>query len=65
MRKLMLEQLTANCTAAIVYVTAFLDRAAYKRYASELAWETEVWIADAPDHLIHLNGGKFFGPYET
>ena len=65
MRKLTLEQLTANCTAAIIYVTAFLDRAAYKRYASEIAWETEVWIADAPDHLIHLDGDKFLGPYRT
>lgn len=30
---------------------------------SEIAWETEVWVADAPEHLIHFNGIRFLGPY--
>ena len=34
------------------------------KYWNELAWETEVWVAENPDHLIHLNGSRFLGPYE-
>ena len=33
----------------------------YKRQ-EELAWETEVWIAEMPEHMIHLNGDRFMGP---
>lgn len=55
--------LTEPCTADIVFVTAFLDRATFRKFAPDVAWETEVWIADAPDHLIHFDGDKFFGPY--
>ena len=47
-----------------VYVTAFPNRAIMARYLGEIAWETEVWIADAPTHLIHFNGERFLGPYE-
>ena len=45
-----------------IFVTAFLDFATYKKFADSLAWETEVWIADMPDHMIHLNGDRFLGP---
>jgi hypothetical protein len=62
-RKLELERITENCRNPIVFVTAFPDRDTYRKYCANLAWETEVWIASAPDHLIHLNGGKFLGPY--
>jgi type II restriction enzyme len=62
-RLLELKRLTKKCTAEIIYVTAFLNRAEFRKWASEIAWETEVWIADNPDHLIHFNGGKFLGPY--
>jgi len=64
-RRLELERLTAGCTADIIYVTAFLDRDTYRKFAPDIAWETEVWIADAPDHLIHFDGHKFLGPYKT
>ncbi len=63
-RKIQLERLTAQCTAEIVYVTAFLDKETYRKFAKDIAWETEVWIAGSPDHLIHFNGGKFLGPYK-
>ncbi len=63
MRKRTLEQLTAGCTASIIYVTAFLSRAAFRKFAKDIAWETEVWIAESPDHLIHFNGDKFLGPH--
>jgi len=59
------QRLTKNCTVPIVYVTAFLDRAAYRKCAAKIAWETEVWIASHPDHLIHFNGHRFMGPYTS
>jgi hypothetical protein len=43
------------------FVTAFLDFKTYKRFMADLAWETEVWISEFPDHLIHLNGDSFLG----
>lgn len=63
-RMLELKRLTTGCTADIVYVTAFLTKAEFRKWAAEIAWETEVWIAENPDHLIHFNGGKFLGPYK-
>jgi hypothetical protein len=59
-----LERLFANSKAGHVYVTAFPSRAVMSRYLGEIAWETEVWCADAPSHLIHFNGARFLGPYE-
>lgn len=61
---LQLEKLTKNCKADIVYVTAFLDRPKFRKFMAEIAWETEVWIADNPDHMVHFNGDKFLGPYK-
>ena len=61
-RQFELEKLFEKCKAGKVYVTAFLDFANYKRYANEIAWETEVWIAEMPSHMIHFNGDKFLGP---
>lgn len=58
-----LMQLFAGSTAGLVYVTAFPTRPLMARYLSEIAWETEVWVADAPTHLIHFNGVRFLGPY--
>ena len=54
--------MTQKVTAAKIHVTAFLDFATYKKFAESLAWETEVWLAEMPDHMIHLNGDKFMGP---
>jgi len=48
-----------------IAVTAFPNRALMARYLSEIAWETEVWVADAPSHLIHFNGERFLGPYAS
>jgi len=58
-----LAELFAGATAGLVYVTAFPNRTILRRYLSEIAWETEVWVADAPSHLIHFNGERFLGPY--
>lgn len=58
-----LMRLFAGSTAGLVYVTAFPNRAVMGRYLGEIAWETEVWCADAPSHMIHFNGVRFLGPY--
>ena len=54
--------LTRNVKVGKIFITAFLDLNTYKRFSTNLAWETEVWIAELPDHMIHLNGDKFLGP---
>ena len=59
-----IEKMTDGVDAGNVYVTAFSDFATYKRFSQDLAWETEVWIAEAPDHLIHLDGDRFLGPHK-
>lgn len=58
-----LADLFAGSTAGLVYVTAFPDRRVMGKYLAEISWETEVWTADAPTHLIHFNGERFLGPY--
>ena len=61
-RILEIESMTKNVMAGKIYVTAFLDFITFKKFSGQLAWETEVWISDMPDHMIHLNGDKFLGP---
>lgn len=58
-----LEQLFSGATAGLIYVTAFPNRNLLARNLGKIAWETEVWIADAPSHLIHFDGERFLGPY--
>jgi hypothetical protein len=53
-----------NCTAGIVYVSCFPSRGDMRRFLVQISWETEVWCADNPTHLIHFNGERFLGPYE-
>lgn len=60
-----IEDLFKNCTCGKVYVTAFLDMTSkngFKKFINDIAWETEIWVADQPDHMIHLNGDRFLGP---
>lgn len=57
-----IETMTKNVTAGKIYVSAFPDFSTFKKFSDRLAWETEAWIADMPDHMIHLNGDKFLGP---
>lgn len=59
-----LEQAFKDCKVGIVYVTAFPDRSEFRKNAADIAWESEVWIADNPDHMIHFNGDRFLGPHE-
>lgn len=64
LRHTQLKDLFSGSKAGLVFVTAFLDRQAMREYLPDIAWETEVWVADAPSHLIHFNGERFLGPYE-
>ena len=48
----------------LVFISAFPDRNTFVRFAHDIAWETEAWIADNPDHMIHFNGDKFIGPHK-
>lgn len=59
-----LARIFSTSRAGLVYVTAFPSRAVMARYTGAIAWETEVWCADAPSHLIHFNGARFLGPYK-
>lgn len=61
-RILEITEMTKDVAAGKIFVTAFLDFKTYKRFSEDLAWETEVWIAEMPEHMIHLNGDKFLGP---
>jgi type II restriction enzyme len=63
-RILELKRMLQDCKAEIVFVTAFLTRVDFKKWILDIAWETEVWIADNPDHMIHFNGNKFLGVYK-
>ncbi|MDO6476395.1 BsuBI/PstI family type II restriction endonuclease [Alteromonas sp. 1_MG-2023] len=58
-----LEEMLSKSSVGRVYVTAFPDRTEFRRNAADIAWETEVWIADNPDHMIHFNGDRFLGPH--
>lgn len=63
-RKDELKRLFHHARAGLVFVTAFLTRGAMVKYLQEIAWETEVWTADHPTHLIHFNGERFLGPHD-
>lgn len=58
-----LAKLFSEAKSSLVYVTAFPNRAILARYLRDIAWETEVWVAESPSHLIHFDGERFLGPY--
>ncbi len=58
-RVMKLKKQLENCTANPVFITSFLDKKEFRKWVTEIAWETEVWIADNPEHMIHFNGYKF------
>jgi hypothetical protein len=62
-RRKELKELFAGSKAGLVFVTAFNTLHALKPFLYQIAWESEVWIAEAPDHMIHFNGDRFLGPY--
>lgn len=62
-RVLELRKMLKKCKAELIFVTGFLTRTEFRKWMLDIAWETEVWIADNPDHLVHFNGHKFLGAY--
>ena len=62
-RRKELKDLFSGCKAGLVFVTAFENRRTMQSFVSHIAWESEVWIAEDPDHMIHFNGERFLGPY--
>jgi adenine-specific DNA-methyltransferase len=58
-----LKQLFQGSSKGLVFVTAFPSRQVMAKYLAEISWETEVWVADNPEHMIHFNGDRFLGPY--
>ncbi|OHB66897.1 MAG: hypothetical protein A2Y76_10780 [Planctomycetes bacterium RBG_13_60_9] len=64
LRHIELERLTSRCQVPRVYVSVFSNRKAFRDWVLEISWETEVWLRESPDHLIHFNGAKFLGPHQ-
>lgn len=62
-RMLELKKALKKCKADLIFVTAFTSKQDFKKNVNDIGWESEVWTADNPDHLVHFNGGKFLGPY--
>ena len=63
LRHLALRRLTEHTTAGCVFVSAFMNMNTFARFSKAISWETEVWIADEPDHMIHFDGEQFLGPH--
>ena len=61
-RLMELEEMTKDCPCGSVYVSAFPDFSEFRKHIKDIAWETEVWLCDTPDHMIHYNGDRFIGP---
>jgi hypothetical protein len=64
-REIQLRRMFEGPNRQLIFVTAFPNRAEFRRHLADIAWETEVWIADEPDHLVHFNGEKFLGAYPS
>jgi hypothetical protein len=62
-RRKELKELFTGCKAGLVFVTAFSTREIMRSFLTQISWETEVWVAEDPEHLIHFNGERFLGPY--
>jgi len=62
-RRKELKKLFTGCKAGLVFVTAFGSRDAMRSFLTQISWESEVWVAEDPDHMIHFDGERFLGPY--
>jgi hypothetical protein len=57
-----LEEMLQQCEVGVIFVSAFSSANDFKKYVTDIAWETEVWFADTPEHILHFNGDRFMGP---
>lgn len=62
-RRQEVEELFGGCDAGLIFIAAFQNFRTLKKFISKIAWESEVWIAEEPHHMIHFNGRRFLGPY--
>jgi len=58
-----LQSLFRDAKAGLVFVTTFLTRKDFAKYLDGISWESEVWVADSPGHMVHFDGKRFLGPY--
>ncbi len=65
MRHLALRRLTRNSTAGVLFVSAFENASRFARFSKRISWETEVWIADNPGHMLHFDGGRYLAPHKN
>ena len=61
-RVIEMEEFLKDCNAGKIYVSAFPNFSKFKKHTNDIAWDTEVWIVEFPEHMIHFNGDKFLGP---
>ena len=57
------EQALSMSQARAVHVNVFAGFEEYSRHVGQIAWDSEVWIAETPEHMIHHNGDRFLGPH--
>ncbi len=62
-RRQALEQPMKECSATRIYISAFLNHAEFGRYCHLIAWESHVWLADIPEHMIHYDGEQYIIPH--
>ena len=63
LRHLALRRLVSDAKAGCIFVSGFANTGMFSKFSKKISWETEVWIAEQPDHMIHFDGEKFLGPY--
>jgi hypothetical protein len=63
-RRELLRGIAGKSNSPVIFVTAFADRRSFGRFAAEIGWETEVWLASDPMHMVHYDGRKFLTPYD-
>ncbi|MEU6056775.1 BsuBI/PstI family type II restriction endonuclease [Streptomyces sp. NPDC047097] len=59
-----LKKLFEGARSGLVFVTAFQTKKKFRQFAADIAWETEVWVAEEGTHMVHFNGERFLGPYD-
>ncbi|CQR62791.1 Type-2 restriction enzyme BsuBI [Streptomyces leeuwenhoekii] len=64
LRVAQLKDLFAGARPGLVFVTAFQTKKKFRQFAADIAWETEVWVAEDSTHMVHFNGERFLGPYD-
>ena len=63
LRHMALRRVTEDVEAGCAFVSAFETREKFAKFSKEISWETDVWIADDPTHMIHFDGERYLGPY--